>query len=90
MVAVEDDMSEDDKKPNGVAVQVTRRRLTRDPEIHVFFLRLSDADGLREDGGYGSEAEAVAWLRGAAAMARMLGRDDIRIPDVPGPNEAKD
>lgn len=78
----------DDTKPK-VTVAVARRAMTRDPEIHGFFLSMQSETGAWED-GYGSEAEAAAWLRGAEAMARMLGHYDIRVPSVPDRNEAKE
>lgn len=72
-----------------VTVTAERRVLARDPEIHGFVLTIEDGQGLWED-GYGSEAEAAAWLRGAEAMARTLGRHGIRIPQPPPRFAAKD
>lgn len=82
-------MAQDDEKPEQVTVQVTRRILARDPEIHGFFLNVENATGEWPE-GFGSEAETAACLRGMEIMARMLGRHDVRIPHVPGRTEAKD
>lgn len=82
-------MSQDEKKPEQVSVDVTRRVLARDPQIDGFFLKVENTTGEWVD-GFGSEAETAACLRGMEIMARMLGRHDIRIPAVPGANEAKD
>ncbi len=77
-----------EKEDERVTVTASREVLRRDPPIHGFVLTIEHGEGLWED-GYGSEAEAAAWLRGAEAMARVLGRYGIRIPAVPGRNEAK-
>ncbi len=87
---------DDEKKPEAITVEITRRILTRDPEVHGFFVDVEkpakpNVQKLAEvwHEGFGSDAEASAFLRGLQTMARMLGRYDIRIPGMPGPDEAK-
>ncbi len=87
MVALEEVRMTDTKKP--VIVKITRRRMSHEPEVDAFYITTSTPSASVVD-GFGSAEHAEAYLRGLEAMARMLGRSDIKIPDVPDRDEARE